>query len=131
MFFVRKGFGFIKPDDSGDEIFVHHSAIGGDGFKTLADGEAVEYEVEDGAEDGKPRAVNVTGPGGAKVQGIQKGGRKPRGGKKASRGGKGKGKGKVKSQPSVNPPSVVLQAALALQFKFPVSRKFGNYMKLQ
>ena len=52
-FFVRKGFGFIKPDDSEEEIFVHHSALGGNGFKTLADGEAVEYEVDDSG--GKPR----------------------------------------------------------------------------
>ena len=36
---------------------MHHSAIGGDGFKTLADGEAVEYEVEDNPENGKARAV--------------------------------------------------------------------------
>ena len=48
-FFVRKGFGFIKPDDSEEEIFVHHSALGGNGFKTLADGEAVEYEVDGNA----------------------------------------------------------------------------------
>ena len=37
--------GFIKPDDGGDEIFVHHSAIQAEGFTTLADGEEVEYEV--------------------------------------------------------------------------------------
>ena len=78
-FFVRKGFGFIKPDDSEEEIFVHHSGLGADGFKTLADGEAVEYEVDDSG--GKPRAINVTGPGGGAVQGVQRGGRKSKGGK--------------------------------------------------
>merc|ERR1719453_2411299 len=83
MFFVRKGFGFIKPDEGGDEeIFVHHSAIQAEGFTTLADGEAVEYEVETG-ENGKTRAVNVRGPGGAAVQGVPKG--------KGRRKGKGKG----------------------------------------
>merc|ERR1719473_471318 len=81
MFFVRKGFGFIKPDDGGDEIFVHHSAIQAEGFTTLADGEPVEYEVEKD-DKGKDRAVNVKGPGGAAVQGVPKG------------KGRGKGKGK-------------------------------------
>jgi len=85
MFFVRKGFGFIKPDDGGDEIFVHHSAIKGEGFTSLADGEEVEYEIENSEESGKARAVNVTGPGGAAVEGVKKG---------SKGGGKGKGKGK-------------------------------------
>lgn len=42
-----KGFGFIEQD-SGEDIFVHYSAISGDGFKTLKEGQAVEYEVTDG-----------------------------------------------------------------------------------
>merc|ERR1719199_287765 len=84
MFFVRKGFGFIKPDEGdGEEIFVHHSAIQAEGFTTLADGEEVEYELETTPE-GKTRAVNVKGPGGAAVQGVPKG---------KGRRGKGKGKG--------------------------------------
>ena len=69
MFFVRKGFGFIKPDDGEEEIFVHHSAIKGEGFTSLADSEEVEYELENCEETGKLRAVNVTGRGGAAVQG--------------------------------------------------------------
>ncbi|MDA8155395.1 MAG: cold-shock protein [Actinomycetota bacterium] len=51
-----KGFGFITTDD-GKEVFVHFSAIKGDGFKTLAEGERVDFDVEQGPKG--PRAVNV------------------------------------------------------------------------
>lgn len=53
-----KGFGFITPDEAGKDLFVHHSAIGGDGFKSLAEGAKVSYEAEAGQKG--PRAVNVT-----------------------------------------------------------------------
>ncbi len=43
----QKGFGFITPED-GPDVFVHHTAIQGDGFKTLAEGQAVEFEITDG-----------------------------------------------------------------------------------
>ena len=43
-----KGFGFISQEGSSDDVFVHFSAISGDGFKTLAEGEAVEFEVTQG-----------------------------------------------------------------------------------
>src|SRR3954453_2254823 len=52
-----KGFGFITPDESGKDLFVHHSAIQSDGFRTLPEGARVEYDAEAG--DKGPRAVNV------------------------------------------------------------------------
>ena len=44
----RKGFGFITPDGGGDDLFVHHSNIATEGFKTLQDGQKVEYEAAQG-----------------------------------------------------------------------------------
>ena len=43
-----KGYGFIQPEEGGKDLFVHHSQIAGEGFKTLAEGAKVEYEVEQG-----------------------------------------------------------------------------------
>ena len=54
----EKGFGFITPDENGKDLFVHHTAINGSGFKTLAEGTKVSYESEAG--DKGPKAVNVT-----------------------------------------------------------------------
>ena len=53
----RKGFGFIEREDD-DDVFVHHSAISGSGFKTLAEGDQVTFDVEQGAKG--PSALNVT-----------------------------------------------------------------------
>ena len=61
-----KGFGFITPNDGGEDVFVHQTAIVSDGFRSLSDGAAVEFQV--GVQDnGKTRAVDVTGPGGEKI----------------------------------------------------------------
>ncbi|MDR9437008.1 MAG: cold-shock protein [Thiohalophilus sp.] len=53
-----KGFGFITPEDGGKDVFVHFSAIVGDGFRTLAEGQQVSFEVENGPKG--PQAARVT-----------------------------------------------------------------------
>jgi cold shock CspA family protein len=73
FFNSAKGFGFISGTD-GQDYFVHFSAIQADGHKSLADGEQVEFEIEQDPRTGKDRAANVTGPGGAPVQGQSQSG---------------------------------------------------------
>lgn len=56
-FMEEKGFGFIKPDNGGKDVFVHHSAISGSGFKSLSQGQRVEFDL---VQDPKgPRAENL------------------------------------------------------------------------
>jgi CspA family cold shock protein len=54
----EKGYGFIIPDDGGNDIFVHHSNIAMDGFRTLAEGQKVQYETGQGRKG--PEAINVS-----------------------------------------------------------------------
>lgn len=56
-FNAEKGFGFIERED-GDDVFVHFSAINAEGFKTLDEGQEVEFDIVDGARG--PQAANVT-----------------------------------------------------------------------
>ncbi len=53
----EKGFGFITPDEGSRDLFVHHSSIVADGYRTLAEGAKVSYDEEQG--DKGPKAVNV------------------------------------------------------------------------
>lgn len=58
-----KGYGFIQNDDGSDDVFVHFSSIMMDGFKTLSEGQKVNFDVEpDPKNSSKMRAVNVTNP---------------------------------------------------------------------
>ncbi|MDH6114958.1 CspA family cold shock protein [Kitasatospora sp. MAP12-15] len=52
-----KGFGFITPEDGSKDVFVHFSAIQSNGFKTLAEGQNVQFEIQDGPKG--PSAANV------------------------------------------------------------------------
>ena len=52
-----KGYGFITPEEGGKDLFVHHSQINGNGFKTLAEGAKVEFEAREGSKG--PEATNV------------------------------------------------------------------------
>ena len=79
-----KGFGFITPEDGSKDLFVHHSAIQGGGYKTLDEGESVEFDVVQGQKG--PAAENVTRLGGGPP------GRSDGGGGRGGHGGSGGGR---------------------------------------
>ncbi|MGQ0550771.1 MAG: transcription antiterminator/RNA stability regulator CspE [Armatimonadota bacterium] len=56
-FSAEKGYGFITPDEGGKDVFVHYSAIQSEGYRTLNEGQKVEYEVVQGQKG--PQAANV------------------------------------------------------------------------
>ncbi len=67
-----KGFGFITPADGTEDVFVHQTSIHANGFRSLGEGESVEFDIEVNSTTSKKYAINVTGPGGAPVQGAPK-----------------------------------------------------------
>ena len=58
-FIAEKGYGFLSNDEGGEDVFVHFSAIQTDGYRTLEEGQKVEFEEEMDERKGKLRAVNV------------------------------------------------------------------------
>ncbi|XVE55385.1 hypothetical protein DITRI_Ditri03aG0154300 [Diplodiscus trichospermus] len=85
-FSAQKGFGFIAPDDGGDDLFVHQTSILSQGFRTLSDNQPVEFAVDFG-EDGRAKAVDVTP--------VPRSGGPSRGGRGGGRGRDGGGPGAV------------------------------------
>lgn len=69
-FNVEKGYGFIQVDGEERDVFVHQSDIYAPGFRSLAEGEALEFRLTTDEKTGKVKAVDVTGPDGAYVQGA-------------------------------------------------------------
>ncbi|MGZ8470481.1 MAG: cold shock domain-containing protein [Gemmatirosa sp.] len=86
-----KGFGFIAPEDGSKDVFVHHTAIHGSGYKSLDEGEKVEFDVAQGQKG--PQAENVTRLGGGTPGGGGGGGSRGGGGGGYGGGGGGYGGG--------------------------------------
>jgi cold shock CspA family protein len=62
----KKGFGFVTPDQGGEDVFVHQSSIKSEGFRTLTEDMVIEFNIERD-QNGKLSAKNVTGPGGDNI----------------------------------------------------------------
>ncbi|XP_052191234.1 glycine-rich protein 2-like [Diospyros lotus] len=86
-FSAQKGFGFIGPDNGGEDIFVHQTEIRSEGFRTLREGQRVGFVVDPG-EDGRSRAVDVVGLAGSYRSSGGRGGGLPRGGRRGGYGGR-------------------------------------------
>jgi len=69
-FNTEKGFGFISVEGEEKDVFVHQTKIYAEGFRSLADGEEVEFKIETDPNSGKTSAIDVTGPDGTYVQGA-------------------------------------------------------------
>jgi CspA family cold shock protein len=59
-FNAEKGYGFIAPDDGGADVFVHFSAIEGNGYRQLSEGQTVEFETEQGRKGPQAKSVRAT-----------------------------------------------------------------------
>jgi CspA family cold shock protein len=58
-FSPEKGYGFIKNDEGGEDVFVHFSGISGEGYRSLEEGQQVTFDIETDPKNNKPTAVNV------------------------------------------------------------------------
>lgn len=58
-FSSEKGYGFIKNDEGGEDVFVHFSGISGEGYRSLEEGQQVTFDIETDPKNNKPTAVNV------------------------------------------------------------------------
>merc|ERR1712080_307147 len=89
FFNAEKGYGFITPNDGGEDVFVHQSVIKANGYRTLSEGESVEFDTTQDDRSGKTKCSIVTGPNGAPCPGDGGG----RGGGGGGYGGGGGGYG--------------------------------------
>jgi len=138
FFSAKRGYGFIIPDDpeqDGQEYFVHHTSILGDGFRSLATGEEVQFEVNRDATTQKLVAINVTGPDGAPVKGDSKPQGKGFGKGKGKDSGKGAGKDFAGGKGGGGKPALKGKAAVgygkgggwADSYDAPKGGKYGGY----
>lgn len=91
-FNATKGFGFVTPEGGGEDLFVHQTNIQAEGFRSLREGEEVEFEVEAGP-DGRKKAIQVSGPEGSAPQGAPPRSSATRGGFAGPTRGRGRGRG--------------------------------------